>query len=40
MFTQNIYIKRHKVLSSKISSGITLIIKNNESVINYIDNTY
>ena len=40
MFKKEIYIARRQVLKSKISSGIILILGNEESSINYKDNGY
>ncbi|MDA3778743.1 MAG: aminopeptidase P family protein [Bacteroidales bacterium] len=40
MFTKDSYIKRRETLRTKISSGIALILGNDESAMNYADNTY
>ena len=40
MFSKDVYINRRNKLREKISSGIVLILGNNESSMNYPDNTY
>ncbi len=40
MFNKNVYIKRREKLSEKISSGLILLLGNNDSPINYEANTY
>ncbi len=40
MFEKSIYINRRKALKNKINSGIGLFLGNNESPMNYTDNTY
>ncbi len=40
MFEKNIYVQRRKVLKEKIDSGIILFLGNDESPMNYTDNTY
>ena len=40
MFNKSIYIKRRQVLKSKFNNGILLFMGNNESPMNYRDNTY
>ena len=40
MFDKSIYIARRKVLASKISSGVVLMLGNSEAGCNYTDNTY
>jgi len=40
MFNSNIYIERRSVLKSNIQSGIILFLGNNESPMNYADNSY
>ncbi|MBR5056923.1 MAG: aminopeptidase P N-terminal domain-containing protein, partial [Bacteroidales bacterium] len=40
MFDKSVYIARRKVLASKISSGVVLMLGNSEAGCNYTDNTY
>jgi len=40
MFDKEIYIERRKTLKSKIDSGIILFLGNEDSPMNYADNTY
>src|SRR5688572_13259547 len=40
MFNKSIYIKRRQVLKSKFNNGILIFMGNNESPMNYRDNTY
>lgn len=40
MFNAETYKKRRKVLSDKVGSGLILILGNDESPMNYADNTY
>ncbi|MBO4571788.1 MAG: aminopeptidase P N-terminal domain-containing protein, partial [Bacteroidales bacterium] len=40
MFDKSVYIARRKVLASKISSGVVLMLGNSEAGFNYTDNTY
>lgn len=40
MFKAEIYIQRRKILCEKIGSGIILLLGNEESPMNYLDNTY
>lgn len=40
MFDQNTYITRRKALTSKVGSGLILLLGNDESGMNYKDNTY
>ena len=40
MFESSIYQKRRQALREKMSSGIILILGNNEAPANYPDNTY
>ncbi len=40
MFRAEVYIQRRKILCEKIGSGIILLLGNEESPMNYLDNTY
>lgn len=40
MFSSKVYIKRRELLKKKIKSGIVLFLGNDESPMNYADNTY
>ena len=40
MFKQEIYIKRRALLKKSVGSGIILLLGNDESPMNYADNTY
>ncbi len=40
MFPKNIYVERRKNLAKEIGSGIILLLGNEESPMNYTDNTY
>lgn len=40
MFKAEVYIQRRKILCEKIGSGIVLLFGNDESPMNYTDNTY
>lgn len=40
MFDKNIYIERRKILKKSIGSGLVLFLGNEESPMNYEDNTY
>ncbi|RYD79374.1 MAG: aminopeptidase P family protein, partial [Sphingobacteriales bacterium] len=40
MFDKEVYIERRKILKSKIDSGIVLFLGNEDSPMNYADNTY
>ncbi len=40
MFNKDVYINRRKRLKEKVKSGVILILGNNESSMNYPDNTY
>ncbi|MBN2773722.1 MAG: aminopeptidase P N-terminal domain-containing protein [Prolixibacteraceae bacterium] len=40
MFQSNTYIERRKVLKQKVGSGLILFLGNDESPMNYTDNTY
>lgn len=40
LFSANTYIDRRKVLASHVKDGIILLLGNNESPMNYMDNTY
>ena len=40
MFSKQTYIERRKVLREKVGSGVILLLGNNESPMNYADNTY
>ena len=40
MFSKTVYIKRRKRLTKSIKSGVILLLGNNESPMNYEDNTY
>ncbi|MCG6187322.1 aminopeptidase P family protein [Maribellus maritimus] len=40
MFKQKTYIERRKILKEKVGSGIILLFGNDESPMNYTDNTY
>ena len=40
MFQQKTYIERRKVLREKVGNGIILLFGNDESPMNYTDNTY
>jgi Xaa-Pro aminopeptidase len=40
MFSKNIYVQRRKILKNEIGSGIILMLGNEESPMNYTDNTY
>lgn len=40
MFDQEVYIQRRKLLQAKLQKGILLFIGNDESPINFTDNTY
>jgi len=40
MFDKSVYINRRKRLKEKVNNGIILILGNNESPMNYPDNTY
>lgn len=40
MFQQNTYIERRKILKEKVGSGLILLLGNDESPMNYADNTY
>ena len=40
MFNKDVYINRRKRLKEKVESGLILILGNNESAMNYPDNTY
>jgi Xaa-Pro aminopeptidase len=40
MFPASVYINRRKLISSKIGSGLILLPGNDESPMNYLDNTY
>ncbi len=40
MFQQKTYIERRKVLKEKVGSGLILLFGNDESSMNYTDNTY
>lgn len=40
MFKKEIYIERRKVLAETVSSGLILLLGNEESPMNYLDNTY
>lgn len=40
MFKAEVYIQRRKILSEKIGSGLILFLGNDESPMNYPDNTY
>ena len=40
MFNKEIYIKRRKVLKEQVGKGLILLMGNEESRMNYTDNTY
>ena len=40
MFEKKVYLQRRAALKSKINSGILLFLGNEESPMNYKDNTY
>ena len=40
MFKEQVYINRRQVLSDNVKEGIILLLGNNESPMNYADNTY
>lgn len=40
MFPKSTYIERRKVLKEKLGKGLVLFFGNNESPMNYTDNTY
>lgn len=40
MFNANIYVERRKKLKEKVNSGILLFLGNEESSMNYADNTF
>ena len=40
MFEQNVYIQRRKVLRERVGSGLILLMGNEESPMNFKDNTY
>ena len=40
MFQSKIYTERRKVLKEKIGKGLVLLFGNDESPMNYTDNTY
>src|SRR5210317_2160976 len=40
MFQQKTYIERRKVLKEKVGKGLLLFLGNDESPMNYTDNTY
>ena len=40
MFDSSVYINRRKALREKVSSGLILILGNNEAPANFPDNTY
>jgi Xaa-Pro aminopeptidase len=40
MFKAEVYIQRRKILCEKIESGLILLLGNEESPMNYLDNTY
>jgi len=40
MFNKQTYIQRRKVLAEKIGTGLILLLGNNDSPMNYADNTY
>ena len=40
MFKKEIYIERRKVLAESVTSGLILLLGNEESPMNYLDNTY
>ena len=40
MFKKEIYIERRKVLAETVTSGLILLLGNEESPMNYLDNTY
>ena len=40
MFKKEIYIERRKVLAETVTSGLILMPGNEESPMNYLDNTY
>ncbi|MFA7115610.1 MAG: aminopeptidase P family protein [Bacteroidales bacterium] len=40
MFTKEIYIERRKKLAADVKSGVLLFLGNDESGMNYLDNTY
>jgi len=40
MFQAEVYIQRRKILCEKMGSGIVLFLGNQESPMNYLDNTY
>ena len=40
MFKPGIYVERRKVLKQKLGSGLALLFGNDESAMNYTDNTY
>lgn len=40
MFKAEVYIQRRKILCEKIKSGLILLLGNEESPMNYLDNTY
>jgi Xaa-Pro aminopeptidase len=40
MFEQNVYIQRRKALSNQVGSGLILLMGNEESPMNFKDNTY
>lgn len=40
MFSQNTYLERRKILKEKMGNGLILLFGNDESPMNYTDNTY
>src|SRR5659263_738285 len=40
MFNKDTYIQRRKTLTEKVGSGLILLLGNDESSMNYADNTY
>ncbi|MDX9924398.1 MAG: aminopeptidase P family protein, partial [Ignavibacteriaceae bacterium] len=40
MFDKKVYIKRREILKKKVKSGLILLLGNDESPMNYMDNTY
>ena len=40
MFNKEVYIKRRKILKEQVGKGLILLLGNEESSMNYTDNTY
>ncbi|MRR24016.1 aminopeptidase P family protein, partial [bacterium] len=40
MFNKNTYLERRRILKEKVGKGLILLFGNDESPMNYTDNTY